>query len=943
MPSWAAYADLGEGSVAVRSSATAEDLPGAAFAGQQDTFLGVQGEAQVLDAVQRCWASLWTDRAIAYRARLGIDPATVAIAVVVQRLVPAGHAGVMFTANPVTGARDEVVIDSNPGLGEAVVAGLVTPDHAVLDSAGRIVERREGRRETVIRAAVGGGTQEGSADDVPVLTEGDLRRLAEQGRRIADHFGRPQDVEWAITDGAISILQARPMTALPPAPVPLSRFQRLFGPIILELVPRRPYPLETTAWIGLNVGLHVRDMVAGITGAHVSMEDVLPTEDGVVQAYVPPRPRPTRRTPRRLAASLARTRRDHRGWSADPRNLRFLAGADALAATDVRAADWAELVAIPTAAADLTDLITELRVEYLPAAASVLVRLRLLLILLRRRDLFYDLVLDADTMTQQANAELAELAELVRERPALARAAADLDSAAALQLLETDPDAAPVAARFEAFLRRFGHRETTSVLLPRDPTWSDSPQTVMDLVCVLAAGRGARRPDPAAPAAALERLLTHPLLRGARVRRWVRDLADRASRVAGLREDTHFELTRTMPVVHRALIEIGRRLGAAGALDDPEDVWFLTWPEIEALPDPRVTPADGRLREAAARRRAAHAELAASPLIATTTLYPERSGDRADPDALVSGVGGGGGRAGGPVRVVRGPEEFATLRSGDVLVCSATNPSWTPLFSRVAAVVVDNGGLASHAAIVAREYGIPAVMGSGNGTDCAGHRHPAWSWTATGDWCWPRTAMTGHVADHRTRPRRRGAALEDAIVEAAIEELREVGYAAMTMDSVARRAGAGKVSIYRRWPSRVELAMEAAYRLFGEPPLPEEPSSLREDLLAVLRFMARQTCGPAGEALRGIVSESLRDDTAARVAQVSRGDSVRIVYEIVRRAVERGEPVDPEPALLRAQTPGALLRHQVLIHGPSVDDAFVVALVDDVALPLLRRCRGQPP
>lgn len=712
----AAYADLGGGPVAVRSSATAEDLPGAAFAGQQDTFLGVQGHSQVLDAVRRCWASLWTDRAIAYRARLGIDPATVAIAVVVQRLVPAGHAGVMFTANPVTGARDEVVIDSNPGLGEAVVAGLVTPDHAVLDFAGRIVDRREGRRETVIRPAAGGGTQEGSADDVPVLTEGDLRRLAVQGRRIADHFGRPQDVEWAITDGAISILQARPMTALPPAPVPLSRFQRLIGPVILELVPRRPYPLETTAWINPNVGRHVRDMVAGITGAHVRMEDVLPTEDGVVQEYVPPRPRPTRRTPRRLAASLARTRRDHRGWFTDPANVRFLAGADALAAIDVRRADWADLVAIPTAAGRLSDLITDVRVQYLPPAASALVRLRLLLLLLRRRDLFQDLVLDADTMTQQANAELAELAEQVRGNPALARAAADLDGAAVLRLMQTDPDAAPVAARFETFLRRFGHRETASVLLPRDPTWSDSPQTVMDLVCVLAAGEGTRRPDPGAPTAARERLLAHPLLRGARVRRWARELVDRASAVAGLREDTHYELTRTMPVVRRALIEIGRRLAAADALDDPEDVWFLVYPEIESLGDPAVTPVDGGLREAVARRRAAYAELAASPLIATTTLYPERTRGPADPDALVSGVGGGGGRADGPVRVVHGPEEFATLRSGDVLVCQATNPSWTPLFSRVAAVVVDNGGLASHAAIVAREYGIPAVMGTGNGT-----------------------------------------------------------------------------------------------------------------------------------------------------------------------------------------------------------------------------------
>src|SRR6476661_6964422 len=129
-----AYEALGGSAVAVRSSATAEDLPGAAFAGQQDTYLGVVGDEQLIDAVRNCWASLWTERAIAYRDRLHIAPDSVAIAVVVQRMVEADHAGVMFTADPVTGARDRVVIDANPGLGEAVVAGLVTPDHVVLDA-----------------------------------------------------------------------------------------------------------------------------------------------------------------------------------------------------------------------------------------------------------------------------------------------------------------------------------------------------------------------------------------------------------------------------------------------------------------------------------------------------------------------------------------------------------------------------------------------------------------------------------------------------------------------------------------------------------------------------------------------------------------------------------------------------------------------------------------
>src|SRR5688500_5250291 len=190
-----AYALLGGGPVAVRSSATAEDLPGAAFAGQQDTYLNVVGEAALLEAVRRCWGSLWTERAIAYRDRRDVDQAGVRIAVVVQRMVPAEHAGVVFTANPVTGARDEVVIDASSGLGEAVVAGLVTPDHYVLDARGAVRHRTPGRREVVIRGVDGGGaahTAEEHDDSLPDEAGGEPARL---GRAGAAHFGGPEGHE----------------------------------------------------------------------------------------------------------------------------------------------------------------------------------------------------------------------------------------------------------------------------------------------------------------------------------------------------------------------------------------------------------------------------------------------------------------------------------------------------------------------------------------------------------------------------------------------------------------------------------------------------------------------------------------------------------------------------------------------------------------------------
>src|SRR5215211_3121551 len=298
-----AYADLGARPVAVRSSATTEDLARAAFAGQQDTYLNVIGETAVLDAVRRCWGSLWTERAIAYRRHQQIESGNLRIAVVVQRMVDAEFAGVMFTANPVTGERDEVVIDANPGLGEAVVAGLVTPDHYVIGSRGEVRERMPGRREVIIRSTAGGGVTrstearpERAALPDPVVTE-----LAALGRSVAAHFGRSQDLEWAYAAGRIWLVQARPMTALPLPPLKLSRLRRKLGLQLMDYMSVRPYPLDMSAWVKPGIGRMVEGMLAEITGIRLDISDALPERDGVVERFVPHAPRLTKATPAALA------------------------------------------------------------------------------------------------------------------------------------------------------------------------------------------------------------------------------------------------------------------------------------------------------------------------------------------------------------------------------------------------------------------------------------------------------------------------------------------------------------------------------------------------------------------------------------------------------------------------------------------------------------------
>lgn len=198
-----AYRALGDDlPVAVRSSATAEDLPWASFAGQQDTYLNIVGADALLGAVRRCWASLWTDRAVSYRATNGIDHATVALAVVVQHMIEPRVAGVLFTADPVTGHRGHTVIDASPGLGEAVVSGAVNPDHFVVDAAGTVLQRTLGDKRVVVRALPGGGTEQITqpADaEQACSSDAQIRDLAAVGQRVQAHYGAPQDIEWALT------------------------------------------------------------------------------------------------------------------------------------------------------------------------------------------------------------------------------------------------------------------------------------------------------------------------------------------------------------------------------------------------------------------------------------------------------------------------------------------------------------------------------------------------------------------------------------------------------------------------------------------------------------------------------------------------------------------------------------------------------------------------
>ncbi|MFF2243818.1 PEP/pyruvate-binding domain-containing protein [Arthrobacter sp. NPDC058130] len=709
----AAYRRLGSGAVAVRSSATAEDLPGAAFAGQQDTFLNVVGEEALLIAVAGCWTSLWTDRAISYRKRQGITTEGLAIAVVVQSMVDADVAGVMFCADPVTGRRDRIVLDAGRGLGEAVVSGTVTPEHYVMDRRGRLMSWQPGGSAVFTGAgSVPGASAAIGRSSKPALSNDQLTRLAGLCGRAVDHFGMPQDVEWAVAGGSVFLLQARPMTALPPEPADLNFLQKRIGPTYVEMFNERPYPLDVSGWLRLGLFDMLRRMAGSIGVGFPTVAQILPEEDGVVVRLVPPVPRPTFKILGAPASILARGRRFKLSqWTGDLRLAAYLAEVDRLNMQDPGQLDWAQaLQHVRRIFAGLAP-ITDLRVSYFPGLLISQARLRSVLLLLGKSRLAPALNAGAPTQTSAANQELDTLAGLVRADPSL-RAVFEQPGTPDITSILANPRYTDFAGRFDAFLRTYGHRETSSVVLSSSPTWSEAPEVVLGLVKVLVDAPPAKTDQTGN---AFRELLAHPAMKLPRFRRLVLNAVEQAKAGMAFREDTHFFATALLPPLRKSLLSLGQQLQAAEIVEGPGEVFHLRFEELCTIADPaRLTAGErDRWRSLVIARTAKRRELAAVPLLDLIDLFGETARGAG---ALVKGSGASRGTAAGAVRIILQPAEFGDLRSGEILVCPYTNPSWTPLFQRAAAVVVDTGGIGSHAAIVAREYGIPAVMGTRNGT-----------------------------------------------------------------------------------------------------------------------------------------------------------------------------------------------------------------------------------
>jgi phosphohistidine swiveling domain-containing protein len=768
-----AYSGLGaDMAVAVRSSATAEDLAFASFAGQQDSYLNIRGGEAVVEAVRHCWASLWNDRAVDYRARNDVDHATVRLAVVVQEMVDARAAGVLFTADPVTGTRHHSVVDAALGLGEAVVSGLVNPDRFQVDSRRRaVLQRQIGDKRMLVTAAAAGGVDHvalAAAGADPSLTDSQILDLVAVGQRIQDRLGAPQDIEWAFDgDARLWLTQSRPITTLYPlpdrtdrpgvraylcltlaqgltrpiTPMGLAAFRMigssiaaaggsppqdpLQGPATFQPVGQRVFADVTPvvrSSVGRRVALAVASVMEARTAAVIRTLAADPRFDLVPGSAMHMIRRVLRvvvrlGVPRRAVTALVSPSRAYRAIAEMEKDLRRRLEMPAEATPAQRLDHVQRLLTTEV-------FLTMPRGVAFPLAGFVMlgVAQQALGDLARPGELQTVLRGLPHNVTTEMDLELWRLAERVRSDSSAAYVMAE-SSSAELSDRWRDGDLPPVLQDgLGEFLARYGHRTVAEIDLGM-PRWRDDPSYLLGAVRnYLQLG-----PDDISPAdqfaeggrqAAAMIIELQGRMRGrSRARAVLVGFALRRVRqLAGLRETPKFLLVLALASLRDQIRLVGEALVGSGAVDEADDVYFLDMREARR-------GLEGQdLRSVVSLRRSEYAvELRRRHIprmLLSDGTEPEAvvgevaatSEGMAVAEGVLRGSPASAGSVTGVARVVLDPIG-AQLVPGEILVAPSTDPGWTPLFLTAGGLVMEMGGSNSHGAVVAREYGIPAVVG----------------------------------------------------------------------------------------------------------------------------------------------------------------------------------------------------------------------------------------
>ncbi len=771
-----AYGFFGSGEslpVAVRSSATAEDLPFASFAGQQDTYLNIVGVEAVLDAVRRCWASLWTDRAVSYRESLGLDQSSVKLAVVVQRMIESSVAGVLFTAHPVTGKRRQAVIDANPGLGETVVSGATNPDHFVVNTAtGEIVERRLGDKRVVIRGTAGGGTlrsEESSSSNEACLTDEQVRALAELGARVEAYYGQPQDTEWAIDpSGQLWLTQSRPITTLYPLPTnaPTSDeelrvyfsfnvFQGVYRPFTpaglstLRLIAsgiaagfgyRQPGPLSGPAVLieaGQRLFLDVTPALRNTLGRRAligaaSNGEALSaplfkqlTSDprlSIISAKRWPLIRAFGRVFEKTRAPIYALQAVFWPKAAVKRVQKTAERVRAMNFVTPGLKNEERLLGMEHVVGNVLGVIGGLAPVLPVGLGSQALAGKLLGELAKPEERQVVLRGLPHNPTTEMDLELWRLSQRVAAHPHIVEHVHASTPEHLAQEYRAGALPPSLQQGVAEFLALYGHRGVAEIDLGL-PRWSEDPTHILG---ALSNYLHVHDPSLAPPvqfqrgAQEAENMLAE-LVQRARSKGWLRSrlvhfFLRRTRDLVGLREMPKFTIVLLMARMRDLWWTVGKELQQAGRLETAGEVFFLSLPEIHAAlagEEMQNTVRDHHIAYDFEMRRRHIPRVLLSDGTEPSAVSADATGES---QGVLRGTPASPGTVTARARVILDPTG-AHLAPGEILVAPSTDPGWTPLFLTAGGLVMEMGGAISHGAVVAREYGIPAVVGVAGATE----------------------------------------------------------------------------------------------------------------------------------------------------------------------------------------------------------------------------------
>ena len=737
---------------AVRSSATAEDLPGASFAGQQDTYLNIIGQEAILQHISKCWASLFTERAVTYRIQNGFDHHKVQLAVIVQQMVFPQAAGILFTADPITANRRITAIDASFGLGEAMVSGLVNADNYKV-SNGNIIDKKVSAKKLAIYALKDGGTKEQKIapemQNRQVLTDEQIVELACLGRKIEEHFGAPQDIEWCLADDKFYIVQSRPITTLFPIPASNDQENHVFVSVGHQQMMTDPMrPLGLSIWqlravrpmfkAGGRLFIDVAPSLATAAGK-TTIIGLMGQHDPLIKDAL---------------IAIAERGDFIKQLPDDKDDLSPMKSSSGKSFADIFAQIQDDPAIVSGLIKQSETSIAELKNHIQTKSGTELFDFIIDDIQQSKKSLFASqnlaaiiAVIDASTwlnekmkewlgeknaadtlsqsvpnnVTSKMGLELLDVADIIRPYPEVIQYLQQVKDDNFLEELVNFDGGRETRDAICDYLDKYGMRCAGEIDITRT-RWSEKPLMLVPLILSniknLELGAGNRK---------FQQGLQEAIKKEEELIHWLKELPDGERKAeetkrmisllrtfAGYREYPKYEIVNRLFVCKQALLKEAERLVQANVIHEKEDAYYLTFEEFREVV--RTNKADHQLISQRKDEHKLYEKLTPPRVITSDGEIVAGKYKREDlPAGAIIGLPVSSGIIEGRARVILNMED-AELEDGDILVTSFTDPSWTPLFVSIKGLVTEVGGLMTHGAVIAREYGLPAVVGVENAT-----------------------------------------------------------------------------------------------------------------------------------------------------------------------------------------------------------------------------------